>query len=211
MDVMIRKEEERDYVAVETLTREAFWNLYVPGCDEHLIVHQFRTCPDFIPDLSFVAVKEGEIIGSIVFSRSHIMDQAGNSHEMITFGPLSVLPSFQKQGVGAALVEHAKKAALAEGYRAIFIYGYFGYYQRFGFKRAKEFGISRFDGRYPAALLALELSEKALEGVSGNFFESEFFSVDPGELEAFDRQFPPKEKAVTRTQEEFAVACNAFL
>ena len=53
-DVTIRLETEKDYRAVEELTREAFWNVYKPGADEHYYVHMMRSHPDFIPELAFV-------------------------------------------------------------------------------------------------------------------------------------------------------------
>ena len=59
MNIIIRKEEKRDHHAVEELTREAFWNLYVPGCNEHLLAHKLRKHPDFIPELNFIAEKDG--------------------------------------------------------------------------------------------------------------------------------------------------------
>lgn len=48
-NLTIRLETEKDYRAVEELTREAFWNVYKPGADEHYYVHQMRQHPDFIP------------------------------------------------------------------------------------------------------------------------------------------------------------------
>lgn len=58
----IRKEEEKDYRKVEELTRNAFWNLQVPGCDEHYLVHKMRTHPEFLPKLSFVVEEKGQIV-----------------------------------------------------------------------------------------------------------------------------------------------------
>ena len=52
--ICIRNERRDDYEAVESITREAFYNLYVPGCTEHYLVHIMRSHPDFIPELDFV-------------------------------------------------------------------------------------------------------------------------------------------------------------
>ena len=57
-NLTIRLETEKDYRAVEELTREAFWNVCKPGADEHYFVHQMRSHPDFIPELAFVLKKE---------------------------------------------------------------------------------------------------------------------------------------------------------
>lgn len=117
MNIEIRLEEESDHREVEELTREAFWNLYVPGCNEHLILHSIRQSDDFIPELDFVAIHDGRIVGNIVFSRSKIVDPNGVEHPTITFGPVSVLPELQNRGIGTALINHAIKAAVSQGTR----------------------------------------------------------------------------------------------
>ena len=52
--IRIRKEEEKDYERVEKITRQAFWNLYAPGCVEHYLVHVMRSHKDFVPELDLV-------------------------------------------------------------------------------------------------------------------------------------------------------------
>ncbi len=61
--MIIRLEDTKDYREVENLTREAFWNVYRPGCTEHYVLNQYRTNPDFIPELDFVMEVDGKIIG----------------------------------------------------------------------------------------------------------------------------------------------------
>ena len=73
----IRLETSEDNRAVEELTREAFWNVYKPGADEHYFVHQMRNHPDFIPELAFVAEREGRIIGSIMYTKAWLEDENG--------------------------------------------------------------------------------------------------------------------------------------
>ncbi len=63
---IIRPETPHDYYAVEALTREAFWNVYVPGCYEHYFVHVMRSHPDFVPELDYVLESGGKIVGSIL-------------------------------------------------------------------------------------------------------------------------------------------------
>jgi putative acetyltransferase len=53
-DLIIRIETPADYAAAENLTREAFWNVYRPGCTEHFVLHTFRGRPEFVPELSLV-------------------------------------------------------------------------------------------------------------------------------------------------------------
>ena len=75
--IAIRQETEKDYRAVEELTRNSFWNVYKPGADEHFYVHTMRNHPDFIPELAFVLEKDGEIIGNIMYTKAWLEDETG--------------------------------------------------------------------------------------------------------------------------------------
>jgi putative acetyltransferase len=203
MDIEIRLEQKDDYRAVEELTREAFWNLFVPGCSEHLLVNKLRDCPAFIPALDFVALKDNQIVGNIMYCHSTVKDDQGNAHDVLTFGPISVLPEYQKQGIGGALIRHSLKTATDMGYNAVLIYGDPMYYHRFGFRSAKQFNISTWEGKFMKALMALELHEGALTHISGRFFEGDAYQVNEEELAEFEKGFPYKEKFVTESQKRF--------
>ena len=97
----IRRERPADYAAVEQLTREAFWNVYRPGCMEHYVVHVLRDDPAFVPELDLVLEREGQLIGHVLYMRAqlHIVD--GRILPVMTFGPISIHPDFQGQGYGA--------------------------------------------------------------------------------------------------------------
>jgi putative acetyltransferase len=208
MNMIIRNEKEQDRRVVEELTREAFWNLYVPGCTEHYVLHNLRKSRDFIPELDFVAEREGQILGNIVYSRGIIKTQQGAEKEVICFGPVSVLPAFQKQGIGSALINHTIDLAKAMKYPAIFIYGDPRYYSRFGFRCAEKYDIKTADGKFAVALLALELKQGALSNMAGRFFESPAFESDPEKFAEFEAQFPDKEKAEKDSQLEFKVLAS---
>lgn len=199
----IRNEKESDFSKVEELTREAFWNLHSPGCDEHYLLHKMRSSSEFIPELDFVTLNLGEIIGNIVYCKAFVIDFSGVKHEVLTFGPLSVHPKFQKQGVGSLLINSSMKAARELGYKAVFIYGDPKYYRRFGFKCTRKFRIKTSDGYYAAALMALELQPGSLDGIEGKFEEGSVYNIDSSESEIFDAGFPAKEKCVTETQKRF--------
>ena len=92
MNIIIRRETPNDYRAVENLTRESFWNVNVPGADEHYMVHMMRSHPDFIPELAFVLEKDGEIIGNIMYTKSWLEDETGQRKEILSFGPFSIAP-----------------------------------------------------------------------------------------------------------------------
>jgi len=88
------------------LTREAFWvntdsRSFI---DEHLLVYKLRSTPAFMPELDYVAEINGRIVSNIMYSKAKIIATNGKNHEVLTFGPLSVLPEFQNQGIGKALM-----------------------------------------------------------------------------------------------------------
>lgn len=200
MSIIIRLEKENDYREVENLTREAFWDVYKPGCDEHLIVHKIRKASSFILELDFVVLEDGKVVGNIIYSKAKVLDKESKEHEVIAFGPISVLPPFQRRGIGSALIKHTIKVAESMGYKAIVIFGNPAYYHRFGFKNAKDFGISTASGANFDAFMALELYESSLYGITGKFYNDPAFEVDQEELEVFEREFSYKEKHVTDTQ-----------
>jgi putative acetyltransferase len=208
MDLKIRLERESEYRAVEELTREAFWNKYVPGCNEHFCLHNLRVSKDFIPELDFVAEVDGKIVGNIVYTRAGVVDSAGKTHEVICFGPISVLPAYQKQSIGSALIKHSLDKAKSLGFAAVCIYGDPRYYARFGFRCGERFDIKTSDGKYAVALMALELRPGALHKMSGRFIESASFIVDENEFQKYENTFPPKEKAVTESQAEFKLMAS---
>ena len=207
----IRLETEADYREVEEVTREAFWNLYVPGCDEHYLAHIMRDHSDFIPELDFVAVADDKIVGNIMYTKSRIVDKSNNEIEAITFGPISVLPNFQKRGYGSALIQHSKKVAQAEGHRVIIIEGHPHNYCKHGFKGSKTYNISDAEGKFPFALLVLEIEDGLLSGNNWKYFPSEVYNIDGQVAEEFDKLFPDKKKEYNYTQEEFLIASQAYI
>ena len=98
--VTIRKEEQKDWAVVEKITRPAFYNLYVPGCVEHYLVHIMRGHEDFIPELDFVLELNGDVIGNIMYTKAKLMDENGKQKNIVTFGPVSILPAYQRKGYG---------------------------------------------------------------------------------------------------------------
>jgi len=190
------------------LIREAFWNLYVPGCNEHFILHNLRNSSDFVPELDFVAEKEGQLVGQIAYSRGIIKCKRGEEKEVITFGPVSVLPAFQKRDIGSALIIHTINLARDMGYPATCIYGDPRYYSRFGFRCAERYEIRTGDGKFAVALQVLELKQGVLKNMSGKFIESVAFAVDETEFAQYDATFPFKEKNETHSQREFRLLAS---
>ncbi len=211
MDIKLRLEEEKDYRRVEEVTREAFWNVYSLGCDEHLLVHHLREAKQFIKALDFVATHEDTIVGNIMYVEAKITDNDDKEHQVAAFGPVSVLPEYQGKGVGGKLITHTAQLAKEMGYKAILIYGDPEYYKRFGFKVSKEYNITNGDRKYPAALQVLELYPDALKGIEGVYDEGDIYIVNKDEFVEFEKGFPEKEKKPTKTQERFLEMVNKFL
>lgn len=194
MEIIIRQEMPADYRETENVTREAFFNQYSPGCAEHYLLHIMRNAQAFVPHLDLVAIHDGRIVGNIAFAKGTLQGDDGHAYEVLSLGPISVLPPFQGRGIGGRLIACAKERARQMGYRAMFLCGDPAYYVRQGFRPAKEFGIRTADGMYAAALQACELYEGALCGLSGRYVEDPIYEVDIQAVEAFDQAFPPMEK-----------------
>lgn len=211
MKITIRHEKIDEYKATENVAREAFWNLYVPGCQEHLVLHKIRKSKDFIPELSFVIEVDNEIVGGIFYTHSKIISSDRTEHKTISFGPVFIHPKFHRQGLGRKLISHSIEKAKEMGCRAIITLGYPYHYEPYGFTGGKKYNISMVDGKFYKGLLVLPLYEGALKGISGHaVFADELSDVDEKELEQFDKQFPHKENCVQASQKEFAIACTAL-
>lgn len=203
MDITIRTEEKRDYRSVEEVTREAFWNLYCPGANEHHIIHTLRESEDFIPELTFVVEFANEIVGSIFYTKSNIVDKHGEVILTITFGPVSILPKYHRKGLGRKLIEYSIKEAKRQGFRAIIIGGYPYHYQTYGFVGSKKYNLSMPDGNFYTGIMVLPLYEGALQNVEGTIYFSEALDPDESKLDEFDSSFSQKEKKIVSSQLEF--------
>jgi len=204
----IRLETEKDYRAVEELTREAFWNVYKPGADEHYFVHMMRSHPDFIPELAFVLEKDGKIIGNIMYTKAWLEDECGKRKEILSFGPLCVAPEYQRQKLGKLLIEHSFEAARKLGYDVNINFGNPGNYVSRGFISCKKKNVSFIaEGNFPTALLVCELVPIALDGKKCIYIPSTAADCceKVEEVEAFDATFPKKEKGWQPSQEEFYI------
>ena len=199
-NVVIRQETERDYRAVENLVREAFWNVYRPGCLEHFVLKRFRENPDYIPELSFVMEQDGRLIGQNVFVKASIRADDGRAVPIMAMGPICVAPELQRQGYGKTLLDYTLERAAEFGCKAVCFEGNINFYGKSGFVPASEFGL-RYAGLPEGAdasfFLCKELIPGYLTGVTGEYAPPECYFVADREPDAFERyesQFPPKEK-----------------
>ena len=207
----IRNEEPRDYEVVEELTRRAFYNLYVPGCVEHYLVHIMREHRDFLPELDFVLEEDGRLIGNIMYTRAKLVDERGGEKEILTFGPVCVEPELQRRGYGKALMEHSFVRAAELGYDAIVIFGSPANYVSRGFQSCKKFQVSAEGGRYPAAMLVKELLPGALAGRRWTYRDSPVMAISEEEALRYDSTLPPMERCHRPSQEEFYILSRSFV
>lgn len=211
MIVDFRPLEDLDFPLVESLAREAFWNLYVPGCDEHYLVHLLRTHEDYRPEFSLVALVDGKPAGAILYTRSRIISDDGLTLQTLSFGPLCVAPQFQRRGIGSALIQKSFALINAQEVPAVIILGDPHNYVKHGFRSGFDCGVSDAQGHYPVGLLVRELKPEALAGRKWRFAESPVYHFDPSLVPEYDRRFPPREKTWQYSQELFSIMIRATL
>lgn len=202
-DCIIRLERPDERHEVENLVREAFWNVYRPGCLEPYVLHKLRDDPAFVPELNFVMEKNGRLIGQNIFVRAEISCDDGSKLPIMTMGPISIAPEYKRQGYGKFLLDYSLEKAKALGAGALCFEGNIAFYGESGFDYASNFGIRYHglpEGEDASFFLCKELEEGYLAGVTGEYATPQGYFVDENEAEEFDKLFPPKEKAILSEQ-----------
>jgi predicted N-acetyltransferase YhbS len=190
-DITIRLERPTDYDAVERLTFAAFENFEADGVpkrdipNEHFLVHLLRTDPDFLPELDLIAERKGEIVGNIMYSKCAVLRPGGTKTDALVFGPVSVKPELQRQGIGTLLIERSLDRARELGYKSVIITGFPNYYHRFGFVSASNFGLTMPDGATFDAFMALELEDGYLGRDGGKWKFCKAFDICENDKVAF--------------------------
>ena len=196
-DYLIRLEKPEDYHAVEHLVREAFWNVYRPGCSEHYVIHVLRNDSAFVRELDFVMEQHGRLIGQNMFMKTVIDADDGRTVDVLTMGPIGIAPDFQRKGFGRILLDDSLAHAAALGFGAVLFEGNIAFYGNSGFDYASKFGIRYHDLPEDADasfFLCKELIPGYLDGVTGVYQTPPGYYVDDADVEAFDKNFPYKEK-----------------
>ncbi len=209
--VIIRNEEQKDWEIVEKITRQAFYNIYMPGCVEHYLVHIMREHEDFIPELDFVLELNGDVIGNIMYTKAKLINENGTEKDILTFGPVSILPDYQRMGYGKMLLEYSFQAAMQLGYDVIVIFGSPGNYISRGFKSCKKYNVCMENGKYPAAMMVKELFPHALDGHKWIYHDSPVMAISEEEAERYDNTLEPLEKKQLPSQEEFYIMSHSFV
>ena len=196
-DYTIRLERSEEHRDVENLVREAFWNVYRPGCSEHYVIHVLRDDPAFVKELDFVMEQDGRLIGQNMFMKTVIQADDGRVVPVLTMGPIGILPELKRQGYGKALLDYSLEKATELGFGAVLFEGNIEFYGKSGFDYADRFGIRYHDLPEDADasfFLCKELVPGYLDGVTGVYQTPQGYYVDDTDVDAFDKAFPPKEK-----------------
>ena len=196
-DCSIRLERKEDYRETENLIRESFWNVYRPGCSEHYVMHVLRDDPAFVKELDFVMEQDGRLIGQNMFMKTIIDADDGRVIDILTMGPICIIPELKRRGYGKTLLDYSLIEAQKLGFGAVLFEGNIGFYGKSGFRHASEFGIRYHDLPEDADssfFLCKELVPGYLDGITGVYQTPQGYYVQEEEVEAFDRDFPVKEK-----------------
>ena len=196
-DYIIRLEREEEYREVENLVREAFWNVYRPGCLEHYVLNQLRNDEAFVPELDFVMGEGRTVDWAKLFIRANIKADDGRDIPIMTMGPICITPELKRQGFGKKLLDYSLNKAAELGCGALCFEGNINFYGKSGFTFASEFGIRYHDLPEDADasfFLCKELIPGYLSGVTGEYTPPQGYFVDEDEAEEFDKGFSYKEK-----------------
>lgn len=153
----IRQEVPADYRAVESLVRDAFWNVYRPGCMEHFVLHCLRQDPAFVPKLALVLEQGGQLVGQFAAVRADAALDDGSVLPVLNVGPLCIAPEMQRQGLGRLLLDTALQKAAERGFGAAVLEGDPAFYGPSGFVPGKAAGIRYADDPEADYFLVKEL------------------------------------------------------
>ena len=196
-NIIIRLEKKEEYRQVENMVRESFWNVYRPGCLEHYVLNQLRDDPAFVKELDFVMEKGGRLIGQNMFMRANIKADDGRDIPIMAMGPICITPELKRKGYGKILLDYSLEKAKELGCGAVCFEGNIDFYGKSGFTTADKFGIRYHglpEGEDAPFFLCKELIPGYLDGITGEYAPPQGYFVDEAEAEAFDKEFPTKEK-----------------
>ena len=200
-NIKIRLEDKKDYLEVENLVRDSFWNVYRPGAYEHYIVHNLRDDDAFIPSLAYVIESDNKIIGHINYSRG-LIDYGSKKIDAVVLGPVAIHKDYQNQGLGSRLIEYTLGIA-RDTFPFVFVICDENYYHRFGFESASKYNLYLHgtDSKEECPFFMINVfDEKKLENNQGIFFNPDVFNVNQKDVDEFDENFEYREKLVLEGQ-----------
>lgn len=175
MKIRCRTERFEDHSTVDALIEAAFRDVEYSDHREQVLVNRLRDSPAFVPKLSIVAEVKSRIVGHILLTEAVIANEQARQ-PILALAPLSVLPEFQRRGIGSRLIREAHLRAEILDYTAIVLLGHQDYYPRFGYLPARNYNITfPFDAPDENCMVKI-LQPGALDGISGQVVYPEAFS-----------------------------------
>ncbi len=160
MTIIIRQEMASDHEKVYEINRLAFNQE-----NESKLIERIRESNNHVPELSLIAEIDDKIVGHIFFSKITIVGDS--TYDSLALAPMAVTPEYQRKGIGSKLVAKGLEKGKELGFNSIIVLGHKDYYPKFGFQRASKWGIKCPFEVPDEVFMAIELTEKALDGKSG--------------------------------------------
>jgi predicted N-acetyltransferase YhbS len=172
MNINIRPEQKDDYDSIKIINDEAFVQE-----NEGLLVSALRETSKYIPNLSLVAEMDNKIIGHILFYPVTIKTKTGDK-DVLSLAPISVLPQYQKKGIGSKLTIRGLDDCRKTNYDVVIVVGHPNYYPRFGFKPASIWKIQLPIDAPDEAFMAFELKDHTIDKYAGTVvFPKEYYDA----------------------------------
>lgn len=164
--MIIRRETPNEFGKIYELVKTAFQTAKVSNGKEQDYVDELRSGGNYIPELALVAEEEGKLVGHIMLTKAHIVNEQ-NQADVLLLAPISVLEQYRHQGIGSALIHMSFKLAREMGFKTVVLVGDPKFYNRFGFKTAAQFGVKSTHPIPDENIMVCELIPNSLSGVNG--------------------------------------------
>lgn len=186
--ISIRPEEHKDYKSIISLILRSFreGTNYSDGTDIIALVEEIRDSENYIPELSFVAELDGEIVGHFLFSHFPLSDTEKGGHgkgadsEIVMLAPVSVHADHFRQGIGSTMLKLGIEKVKEAGYKGITVEGNYKFYNKVGFRTSSEFGIfptSGYPMTEPRCMMCQETYPGSLNGTHGYIVYDMYFNA----------------------------------
>ncbi|HCG68056.1 MAG TPA: GNAT family N-acetyltransferase [Clostridiales bacterium] len=186
--VAIRPEEHKDYKSIVSLILRSFreGTDYSDGTDIIALVEEIRDSRYYIPELSFVAELDGEIVGHFLFSHFPLSATEKGGHGdgtdsgIVMLAPVSVHADHFRQGIGSTMLKMGIEKVKKAGYKGITVEGNFRFYNKVGFRTSSEFGIfptSGYPMTEPRCMMCQETYPGSLDGIHGYVVYDMYFNA----------------------------------
>jgi predicted N-acetyltransferase YhbS len=165
-ELIIRQETISDYDEVYQLVKISFESNEATDGTVPDYLSELRAKEVYIPELSLVAEKDGQIVGQITLYKTDITTSEGKHTELL-LSPISVHPNFFRQGIARAMTEDAMSRARNMGFGAVFLCGNPDFYRKLGFVPSYQYSIYHKNDKSAMWSMVRELYDGALNGISG--------------------------------------------